>query len=61
MERGKSIGFTNSTGEVTTADCTAAMDAGSRKAIEASSERSESWQQDIVQAVIPDISCPQSI
>ena len=61
MERGKSKGFDISIDEVTAIDDVAAMDAGSTKAIEVNSERSESWQQDIVQSIIPRISCPQSI
>ena len=38
-----------------------AADGGSRNAIDVSSERSESWQQDMAQAIIPLISCPQSM
>jgi hypothetical protein len=34
---------------------------GSTKAIEVVSERSESWQQDMEQAIIPDMSWPQSM
>jgi hypothetical protein len=61
MERGKSKGFANAIGDVTAADGATATDCGSTKAIEATSERSESWQQDMEQAVIPAISCPQSM
>jgi hypothetical protein len=39
----------------------AAMVGGSTKATEASNERSDSWQQDIAQATIPGMSCPQSM
>jgi hypothetical protein len=42
MVRGKSMGFANSIGEVLAADGEAAMDPGNMKAIEATSERSES-------------------
>ena len=42
MERGKSKGFDNSMGEVMVTDDAAAIDAGSTKAIEVNSERSES-------------------
>jgi len=42
MKRGKSKGFANSMGEVIAPDGAAAMDAGSTKAIEVSTELSES-------------------
>ena len=61
MERGKSNGSANSIGEVTARDDAATIDAGSTKAIEVNRERSESWQQDMAQSIIPDISCPQSM
>jgi len=61
MDRGNSKGFDNSIAEVIAPDGGAATDAGSTKAIEANRERSDSWQQDIVQAIIPGISCPQSM
>ena len=61
MERGKSKGFDNSIGEVTATDGAAAIDAGSTKAIAVNSERSESWQQDMAQSIIPRISCSQSM
>jgi len=61
MQRGRSKGFANSIGEVIAVDRPADTPAGSTKAIEVSSERSESWQQDIAQFIIPDISCPQSM
>jgi hypothetical protein len=61
MERGKSKGFANSIGDWMNATATDAVVAGSTNAIEVSSERSESWQQDIEQAIIPPVSCPQSI
>ena len=40
---------------------TDAVGEGSTNAIEAYSERSESGQQDMAHAIIPDISCPQSM
>jgi hypothetical protein len=42
MVRGKSKGFANLVGEVLATDGEAAMDPGNTKAIEATSERSES-------------------
>jgi len=48
MERGKSKGFANSIGELIVVDRAADTPVGSTNAIEVSSERSESWQQDIV-------------
>jgi hypothetical protein len=56
MERRKFTGFANSMGEVIAPDGAAAMSGGSTKAIEVNKERSESWQQDMAQAIIPDIS-----
>ncbi len=61
MESGECKDFANSIGEVIATDGAAVMDAGSTKAIEVNSERSESRQQDIAQAIIPDLSWPQSI
>jgi hypothetical protein len=61
MERGKSEGFANSIGDLIAATSAFATGGGSTKAIEAISERSVSWQQDIVHAVIPAISFPQSM
>ena len=61
MERGKSKGFAKSIGDLIATAAAAAMDEGSTKAIEAASERSESWQQDMEQAVIPGMSWPQSM
>jgi hypothetical protein len=60
-ERGKSNGFANSIGDLMAVTVAAAMGGGSTKATEVSNERSESWQQDIAQAIIPGISCPQSM
>jgi flagellar hook-length control protein FliK len=37
------------------------MTGGSRKAMQVTAERSESWQQDMVQAIMPAMSCPQSM
>jgi hypothetical protein len=61
MERGKSKGFANSIGDLMNATVAAAMGGGSTKAIEVSSERSESWQQDMAQPTIPPRSWPQSM
>ena len=61
MERGKSKGFANSIGELIVVDRAADTPAGSTKAIKMSSERSESWQQDMAQSIIPGISRPQSM
>src|SRR5260370_18931116 len=60
-ERGKSEGFENVIGDLIAAPGVAVTDAGSTKAIEVNSERSESWQQEMEQAVIPDMLCPQSM
>jgi hypothetical protein len=56
MERRKFSGFASSMGEVIAAGAAAAMAGGSTKAIEVTTERSESWQQDMAQAIIPDMS-----
>jgi hypothetical protein len=56
MERRKFSGFTSSMGEVIATDASAGTLGGSMKAIEVTSERSESWQQDMTQAIIPDMS-----
>jgi hypothetical protein len=61
MDCGKSNGFVNSIGDLITVASAATAEGGSTNAIEATSERSESWQQDMEQAVIPAISCPQSM
>jgi len=61
MARGKSSGFVNSIGEWMAATVAAATGRGNTKIIEANNERSESWQQDIAQVIIPGISCPQSM
>jgi hypothetical protein len=60
-ERGRSNSFANSIGDLMATTVAAAMGGGSTKATEVSSARSESWQQDIAQAIIPGISCPQSM
>lgn len=60
-ERGKSDGLANSIGDVMAVTVVAAIGGGSTKATEVSSERSESRQQDIAQAIIPGMSCPQSM
>jgi hypothetical protein len=61
MERGESMVFASSTGEVTAADGAAATAVGNTKAIGVTSERSESWQQDMAQAITPAMSCSQSM
>jgi hypothetical protein len=61
MERGKSSGFANSIGELMVAMVAAATGGGNTKVIEVSRERSESWQQDMAQAIIPGMSWPQSM
>ncbi|HUC54113.1 MAG TPA: hypothetical protein VMR90_08705 [Candidatus Cybelea sp.] len=61
MERGKSKGFANSIGDLTDATVAVVEGEGSTNAIEVTSERSESWQQDIAHAIIPNRPCPQSI
>jgi hypothetical protein len=61
MERGKSEGFAHSIDDLIATDGTGVRDGGNTKAIEVTSERSESWQQDMAQAIIPDMSCPQSV
>jgi len=61
MERGKPEGLENSIGDLIAAAAVAVADAGNTKVIEANSERSESWQQEMEQAIIPDMSCPQSM
>jgi len=61
MERGKSTGFANSICDSNAAAGTTVTDGGSTKAIEVINERSESWQQDMAQSIMPDMSCPQSM
>ncbi len=61
MDRGKSSGFVNSIGELMAATVAVVTGGGNTKAIEVNSERSESWQQEIAQVIIPGISCPQSM
>jgi hypothetical protein len=60
-ERGKSSAIADSIGEIIAAGAATATGWGSTKAIEVVSERSESWQQDMEQAIIPDMSWPQSM
>ena len=55
------MGFANMTGDLTSFTVAAGDEGGSTNAIEPSNERSESWQQDIAHAIIPGISCPQSM
>jgi hypothetical protein len=61
MERGKSSGFVNSIGALMAATVAVVTGGGNTKAIEANSERSESWQQEIAQVIIAGMSCPQSM
>lgn len=56
MERGKSKGFANSMADVVAVTVAAVAGAGSTKAIEPTSARSESWQQDMAQSIIPPMS-----
>ena len=61
MARGKFSGFANSIGELMVAMVAAATGGGNTKAIEVNNERSESWQQDMVQVIIAGMSWPQSM
>jgi hypothetical protein len=61
MERGKSRGFADSMGDLMASGAATVTWEGSTKAMEAMSELSESWQQDMEQAIIPDMSWPQSM
>jgi len=61
MKRGKSEGSANTTGDLMAFTVSAAVGRGITNAIEPSNERSESWQQDMEQAIIPGMSCPQSM
>lgn len=61
MARGKSKAFANSMDDLMATKWAAIVDGGNTKAIEVTSERSESWQQDMAQAIIPDMSWPQSM
>jgi hypothetical protein len=61
MERGKSSGFATSIGDLIAAIVATMAGGGITKAIEVTSECSESWQQDMEQAIMLDMSCPQSI
>lgn len=61
MERGKSRGFAVSIGDLIAATPATMAGGGITKAIEVTSEYSESWQQDMEQAIMLDMSCPQSI
>ena len=61
MERWKFAGFASSKHEVIAAGAAAAMAGGNTKAIEVTTERSESWQQDMAQSIAPAMSCPQSM
>lgn len=56
MERGKSKSFANAIGDLIAMFIAAAGAGGNTKAIEVTSERSESWQQDMAQAIIPGMS-----
>jgi hypothetical protein len=59
MERGKSKGFARVISDLVAMFAAATREGGNTKAIDAITERSESWQQDTAQAIIPGISCPQ--
>jgi hypothetical protein len=61
MERGKSKGFDNSMRFAVSATSAAATGGGITNAIEVTAERSVSWQQDMEQAIMPDMSWPQSM
>jgi hypothetical protein len=61
IDRSKSNGFANSMRDVVAATVAAVICGGSTKAIEATKERSESWQQDIAHSIIPVMSWPQSM
>jgi len=60
-ERRKSRSFVGSIGDLLQADATTTTGEGSTNATALSIERSESWQQDIKHAIVPGMSCPQSI
>src|SRR4029077_496216 len=53
VERAKSKGCASWTGDLTAADEGMVMSGGRTKAIEVTAERSESWQQDMEQAIMP--------
>jgi len=55
------MGLAKSMGEVIVATAATVTRGGNKKAIEVNSERSESWQQDTAQVIIPGMSCPQSM
>jgi len=61
MERGKSKGFAHVIADLLAMLAAAAGEGGSTNVIDAITERSESWKQDIAQCIIPAISCPQSM
>ena len=55
------MGFVASIGDLLPAGATTTTGEGSTNAAALTIERSESWQQDIEHAIIPGMSCPQSI
>ena len=59
MERGKSKGWACWTGDLIAAEEGMVMSGGRTKAMEVTAERSESWQQDMEQAIMPAMSWPQ--
>jgi hypothetical protein len=61
MERRKSKGCAISIDEWMAPPAMTEVFGGSTKAIEPTSALSESWQQDMAQAIIPTMSCPQSM
>jgi hypothetical protein len=60
-EPGKSRGFENSNTDLTVAGAATVTAGGSRKAMEATTELSRSWQQDMEQSTLPDMSWLQSM
>jgi len=61
IDRSKSNGFANSMRDVVTVTVAAITGGGSTKVIDATNERSESWQQDMAHSIIPVMSWPQSM
>jgi len=61
IDRSKSNGLADSMRDVIALTVAAVIAGGSTKVIEATKERSESWQQDMAHSIIPPMSWPQSI
>ena len=55
------MSFAGSIGDLLPAGATTTTGGGSTNATALTIERSESWQQDIEHAIIPGMSCPQSM